>query len=56
VWLFEGGQPTTNGAIFFRAPRGETLPLWTSWIGLAALALVCFYMLARKIRGAEVIR
>jgi hypothetical protein len=56
VWLFEGGQPTTDGAIFFRAPRGETLPLWTSWVGLTALALVCLLMLARKIRGAEVIR
>jgi len=56
VWLFEGNNPTTNGAIFFRAPRGETLPLWMSWAGLAVLALVCLYMLARKIRGAEVVR
>jgi len=56
VWLFEGGQPTTDGAIFFRATRGETLPLWTSWVGLTVLALVCLLMLARKIRGAEVIR
>ena len=56
VWLFEGANPTTNGAVFFRAPRGETLPLWTSWVGLAVLALICLYMLAKKIRGAEVVR
>ncbi len=56
VWLFEGNNPTTNGAVFFRAPRGETLPLWTSWVALAVLAFVCLYMLARKIRGAEVVR
>ena len=58
VWvrLFEGSNQTTNGAVFFRAPQGETLPLWCSWAALAGLALVCLYMLARKIRGAEVVR
>lgn len=58
IWvrLFEGDNPTTSGAVFFRAPQGETLPLWCSWFALAALALVCFYMLRRKIRGAEVVR
>ncbi len=58
IWvrLFEGDNPTTSGAVFFRAPQGETLPLWCSWAALAALALVCLYMLARKIRGAEVVR
>ena len=30
VWvqLFEGADPTTNGAVFFRVPQGEELPLW----------------------------
>jgi len=58
IWvrLFEGGNPTTNGAVFFRAPQGEVLPLWCSWAALAGLAAVCLYMLARKIRGAEVVR
>jgi ABC-2 type transport system permease protein len=58
IWvrLFEGERPTTSGAVFFRAPQGETLPLWCSWAALAGLALVCLYMLARKIRGAEVVR
>jgi ABC-2 type transport system permease protein len=56
IWvrLFEGDHPTGNGAVFFRAPHGELLPIWCSWAGLAALALVCLYLLARKIRGAEV--
>jgi hypothetical protein len=56
VWLFEGSQKTTNGAVFFRAPIGEELPLWCSWAALAVLSLICLYMLARKIRGTEVVK
>jgi ABC-2 type transport system permease protein len=58
VWvrLFEGANPSTGGAVFFRAPVDEMLPLWCSWAALTALALACLYMLARKIRGAEVVR
>jgi ABC-2 type transport system permease protein len=58
VWvrLFEGANQTTNGAVFFRAPQGEELPIACSWIALLALCLVCLYMLARKIRGTEVVR
>jgi ABC-2 type transport system permease protein len=58
VWvqLFEGSNPTSNGAVFFRAEQGEQLPLWTAWLALIALAFICLYMLARKIRGAEVVR
>ena len=58
VWvqLFEGDDKTTNGAVFFRAPRGEELPMWCSWAALAVLCLICLYMLARKIRGTEVVR
>lgn len=58
VWveLFEGPERTTNGAIFFRAPRGETVPLWCSWAALAVLCGICLYMLARKIRGREVVK
>lgn len=58
VWLnlFEGAHHTTTGAVFFRVQPEEELPLWTCWIGLAALCLLCLYMLARKIRGAEVVR
>ena len=58
VWvqLFEGSNQTTNGAVFFRAGQDEVLPLWTCWAALCVLALICLYMLARKIRGAEVVR
>jgi len=58
VWvqLFEGSNPTTSGAVFFRVVQGEQLPLWTAWMALIALAFICLYMLGRKIRGAEVVR
>jgi hypothetical protein len=56
VQLFEGNNKTTNGAVFFRVPVGEELPLWTCWTALGLLCLVCLYMLARKIRGVEVVR
>ena len=58
VWvqLFEGAKKTTNGAVFFRVMAGEELPLWCCWMSLGVLCLICLYMLARKIRGAEVVR
>ena len=58
VWveLFEGGSRTTNGAVFFRVPQGEELPMWCTYAALAALCGICLYMLARKIRGTEVVR
>jgi ABC-2 type transport system permease protein len=56
VQLFEGANKTTNGAVFFRSPIGEEVPLWYCWAGLTAIVLACLYMLARKIRGAEVVR
>jgi ABC-2 type transport system permease protein len=58
VWvqLFEGPNPTTNGAIFFRVPQGQPLPLWCSWVALTGLCGICLWMLARKIRGKEVVR
>jgi len=56
VQLFEGANKTTNGAVFFRSPIGEEIPIGYCWAGLIALTLMCLYMLARKIRGAEVVR
>jgi ABC-2 type transport system permease protein len=59
VWvrLMEGaGTRTTNGAVFFRVPQGEELPLASCIAALVILAAICLYMLARKIRGAEVVR
>jgi len=56
VQLFEGKTHITNGAVFFRVIEGEELPLWCCWASLAVLCLICLYMLARKVRGAEVVR
>ena len=56
VYLFEGDNPTTTGALFFRISPGEELPLWSCCAVLLAMALICLYMLARKIRGVEVVR
>ena len=58
VWvsLFEGAHPTTTGAIFFRITPGEEIPVWGSSLVLLLMAGMCLYMLARKIRGAEVVR
>jgi drug/metabolite transporter (DMT)-like permease len=58
IWvrLFEGDQRSTGGAVFFRVPPDQQLPLWACWGALIALCLICLYMLARKIRGAEVVR
>ena len=58
IWvdLFEGANKTTNGAVFFRAPQGEELPMWCSWAALVGMGLICLDMLARKIRGTEVVR
>jgi ABC-2 type transport system permease protein len=56
VWLFEGNANTSGGAVFFGSPQGEEVPLWCCWTALAALCGICLYMLARKIRGMEVVR
>jgi ABC-2 type transport system permease protein len=58
VWqnLFEGSNNTTGGAVFFRVPAGQELPIWCSWAGLFGLCGICLYMLAKKIRGMEVVR
>jgi ABC-2 type transport system permease protein len=56
VWLFEGNANTSGGAVFFGSPQGEEVPLWCCWTALAALCAICLYMLARKIRGMEVVR
>jgi ABC-2 type transport system permease protein len=58
VWvnLFEGANATTDGAVFFRALRGEQLPMWCSWAGLFGICGICLYMLARKVRGREIVK
>ena len=58
VWvqLFGADPQVNNGGAFFRMPADERLPLWCCWAALGGLCLICLYMLARKIRGAEVVR
>jgi ABC-2 type transport system permease protein len=58
VWvqLFEGANQTTSGAVFFRARADEAIPMWSCWFALISLCGLCLYMLARKIRGTEVVR
>ncbi len=58
VWvqLFEGDNPTSNGALFFRVAPGSVIPVWCCWTVLLLLGAACLYMLSRKIRGAEVVR
>jgi ABC-2 type transport system permease protein len=58
VWLslFEGKVEGGGGAVFFRVPQGEEIPIWCCWIALMVMTGICLYMLHRKIRGAEVVR
>ncbi|MBV8729522.1 MAG: hypothetical protein JO336_06910, partial [Acidobacteriia bacterium] len=56
AWLFEGNNPQSNGAVFFRLDKTAEIPIAACWATLAALCLACLYMLSRKIRGAEVVK
>jgi hypothetical protein len=57
VWvsLFEGSDPQSNGALFFRVSPFHSIPLWSCWLALAAICAGCVYLLARKIRAVEVV-
>jgi hypothetical protein len=58
VWvsLFEEPMKRGNGAVFFRVMAGEEIPISWCWVALIAMCGACLYMLARKIRGMEVVR
>ena len=58
IWveLFEGGDPTSTGAAFFRVAPGQRLPVWSCWAAVLTLCAVSLWLLARKIRGVEVVR
>lgn len=58
VWvsLFETPLHRGSGAVFFRVARAEEIPIWCCWMALLAICGFCLYLLARKIRGAEVVR
>ena len=58
VWvaLFGGNDPTNTGAVFFRVAPGREIPVWCCLAVLLLLGLASLAMLARKIRGVEVVR
>ena len=56
VWLFEKPVERGAGAVFFRVDSGEQIPIWCCWVALAGVCAVCLALLAKKIRGAEVVR
>lgn len=53
VWLF---GTSGRGAVFFRVSQGEEIPIWCCWAALIGMCLFCLYLLARRIKGAEVVR
>jgi ABC-2 type transport system permease protein len=57
VWtsLFEQPMHRGSGAVFFRV-HGDDVPIWCCWVSLLAICGFCLFLLARKIRGAEVVR
>jgi ABC-2 type transport system permease protein len=58
VWvsLFEERMQRGAGAVFFRVGRGEEIPIWCCWAALIGICGLCLCLLARKIRGVEVVR
>ena len=58
VWvtLFDKSRERGAGAVFFRVRGGEDIPVWCCWAVLVGICLVCLWLLAKKIRGAEVVR
>jgi ABC-2 type transport system permease protein len=54
--LFDAPGSRGSGTVFYRVPEGEEIPLWCCWAMLIGICLFCLYLLARKIKGAEVVR
>ncbi len=57
AWLWLFGQPLElgSGAAFFRVQPGEAMPIWTVWTALVAVCLLSLWLLARKVRGVEIV-
>lgn len=57
VWLWLFNQPIElgRGAAFFRVQPGEALPMWSVWAALAGICLLCLWLLAKRIRGMEIV-
>lgn len=59
VWLSLFEQPMMRrgaGGAFFRIRSGWQVPDWSAWLMLALICGGCLYLLAKKIRGAEVVK
>lgn len=58
VWVrwMEGATRSTDGAVFFRSPQEQSLPIGWCWFVIFLIAGACLYMLSKKIRGTEVVR
>src|SRR3954462_4794 len=43
VWvqLFGADPKVNNGGVFFRMPQDEELPLWSCWLSLGVLCVIC---------------
>lgn len=57
--LFHVGDLIRNvwaGLFFGRQAHDVGLPLWGSWVALAAVCLFCLYLLHRKLRAYEVVK
>jgi ABC-2 type transport system permease protein len=56
VWNGLFNPPVRDGAVFFGVPVSEQIPVPVCVAALACVCLFCLYLLAVKIRGAEVVR
>jgi hypothetical protein len=58
VWvdMFEEPMRRGAGALFFRVARGEEIPVWMCWAALSLMCAACLGLLARRVKGVEVVR
>jgi len=55
LWLFGKPADLGSGAAFFRVQPGEAMPIWTVWAALITVCVLCLWLLARKVRGVEIV-
>ncbi len=55
VWLSLFGEAQDVGRGYRGVPVGE-IPVWSAWVALAVVGLVCLGLLSRRIRAYEVVR
>lgn len=54
-WLFFG-VPAKTVVFTVNGVRIESIPVWSAWVTLMAICVVCLFLLAKKIRACEVVR